>query len=641
MAALEEDPLGASPSRLPTMAEIGDRVVGRELELELILAAVATGRDLLLEGPPGTSKTTLLRAITAAWDIPLVIVEGSAELTPGRLIGHHDPARVLQEGYTAETFVAGPLVTAMLEGGFLYFEEFNRAPEDTLNALLTAIADREITVPRLGTVQAATTFRLVGSMNPYDNVGTTRLSVSIKDRLCRLEIDYQDSLAERQVVALRCGVEEHSEMSARIIADAVTVTRRTRSHDAVQQGSSVRGAIDLFLIARHLCAERRIDPIDEQAYRLTFLQAMMVGLSGRMLLDQASGVDAATVLREIWEQHFVLDGALAEPGPNTVELDDAAPLTRRPDPGRADRAMRRPRPKELTEAPELLSGTGGQGLATGADRDRGERPAARPPGSTTVFGDEEAGLDDEEGEQAGRSATARAAAREIAIRLAAVQPRQARPRRGGGQVTSVPYGGDSDELDMDRTLDAVAERRPLRSEDLIVRERRRRRRSLVLAVDVSGSMKGDRLHTAAATVGGLSAQLVHDRLAVIAFWSDAAVLLRLGERATLEELVDSMLGLRASGLTNVCFPLEFAAEELRRADDSEHRVVLLSDCVHNAGPDPREAVAALPRLDVLFDVSGERDEDLARDLARLGRGLVAPIRGHRDVAPALSRVLTT
>jgi hypothetical protein len=48
--------------------------------------------------------------------------------------------------------------------------------------------------------------------------------------------------------------------------------------------------------------------------------------------------------------------------------------------------------------------------------------------------------------------------------------------------------------------------------------------------------------------------------------------------------------------------------------------VLLSDCVHNAGPDPRPFAARLPRLDVLLDTSGEQDADLARELARLGHG---------------------
>jgi MoxR-like ATPase len=48
----------------PARARIAARVVGRERELELILAAVAAGRDMLIEGPPGTSKS-MLRAITA------------------------------------------------------------------------------------------------------------------------------------------------------------------------------------------------------------------------------------------------------------------------------------------------------------------------------------------------------------------------------------------------------------------------------------------------------------------------------------------------------------------------------------------------------------------------------------------------
>src|SRR3977135_1808055 len=93
------------------------RVVGRARELDLVLAAVSAGRDLLLEGPPGTSKSTILRAITDSWGIPLLFVEGNAELTPAKLIGHHNPARVLREDYSADNFVPGPLVAAMQRGG--------------------------------------------------------------------------------------------------------------------------------------------------------------------------------------------------------------------------------------------------------------------------------------------------------------------------------------------------------------------------------------------------------------------------------------------------------------------------------------------------------------------------------------------
>ena len=243
-----------------TYDRVAAHLVGRERELTLALAAMAAGRDLILEGPPGTSKSTLLRAITAEWGIPLVFVEGNADLTPSKLIGHHNPARVLREDYSPDNFVDGPLLQAMREGGFLYIEEFNRAPEDTLNTLLTAMAERQITVPTAGTVAAAPTFRVIASMNPYDNVGTTRLSTSVHDRICRLAIGYQDAAAERGIVALRAPLPEFAPaLYDRLVSDAVAVTRATREHPDIRQGSSVRGAIDLTLVAGQLLDPARRD----------------------------------------------------------------------------------------------------------------------------------------------------------------------------------------------------------------------------------------------------------------------------------------------------------------------------------------------------------------------------------------------
>lgn len=287
-------------------------LVGREREIELTLAAVAGGRDIVLEGPPGTSKTTILKAITAEWGIPLLFVEGNADLTPAKLVGHHNPARVLREDYSPENFVAGPLTEAMQQGGFLYIEEFNRAPEDTVNTLLTAMADRRITIPRVGTVVAAPTFRVIASMNPYDNVGTTRLSSSVHDRLNRLAVDYQDAEAEHGIVALRTQVA--GPLGARLMDDAVAVTRATRQHHEIRQGSSVRGAIDLVLVAEQLAKMRAVTDPGSDAYPPMVYDAMVVALSGRIHLDDAIDATPEQVLREIWEDRFILQPAIAEPG---------------------------------------------------------------------------------------------------------------------------------------------------------------------------------------------------------------------------------------------------------------------------------------------------------------------------------------
>jgi len=287
---------------------------------------------------------------------------------------------------------------------------------------------------------------------------------------------------------------------------------------------------------------------------------------------------------------------------------------------------------------DATAGAGG-GMLVRGNGDSG-RAAAKPmPGSSaTGFTDEAASVVVPEADAA-IDQVARARARQIAARLALPRARRdATSRRGIGELGSLPYRGGSDEIDLDRTIEVLAERPVPEDEDIIVRDRIRTKRSVVLAVDVSGSMKGERVATAAATVGALAGELEHDDLAVIAFWADAAILLKLGQPVKPMDLLDTIMRIPAQGLTNVAFPLELAAKQLVRAPLRDARVILLSDCVHNAGPDPRPFAGRLPRLDVLLDASGEKDAELGRDLARVGRGSLHVVHDYRGVAPAMSEI---
>src|SRR5262249_38813907 len=146
---------GGEPGPWAFTADLARVVVGRTREIELLLAGLDCGAHLVLEGPPGTGKTTLLRAVAGAGRRPFVVVEGNAELTPARRMGQFDPSLVLAHGYTPATFTDGPLVEALRAGGLCYLEEINRIPEETLNVLITVMSEGELHIPRLGRIPAA------------------------------------------------------------------------------------------------------------------------------------------------------------------------------------------------------------------------------------------------------------------------------------------------------------------------------------------------------------------------------------------------------------------------------------------------------------------------------------------------------
>jgi uncharacterized protein with von Willebrand factor type A (vWA) domain len=203
----------------------------------------------------------------------------------------------------------------------------------------------------------------------------------------------------------------------------------------------------------------------------------------------------------------------------------------------------------------------------------------------------------------------------------------------------MPYRFGGDDIDLDRTLEILTERPFPEATDIFVRERSGARRAVALLVDLSGSMAGEKIRIAAATVAALTAELADDELAVIGFWKDAAVIKRPHERRSGEQILRDLWRIPTRGLTNVHFALETALLTLASTNAERRVAILLSDVVHNAGPDPRQLARRFDRLHVLLETEGTHDRDLAEQIARLGHGTAALVSSFRDVPGAVNEML--
>jgi MoxR-like ATPase len=263
-------------------------IVGRGRELAMALAVLGAGRHLLLEGPVGVGKTTVALAVCAHFGRETVRVDGDDRYSESKLTGWFDPPLVLERGYGADSFFAGPLVQAMRNGAVLFINELNRMPESVQNVLLPALDERIVQVPHIGVVHAAEGFQVVATQNPVEYVATGHLSEALRDRFEHLALEYQDADEEIAIVRRETGCEDDG-----LVTTAVRLTRATRRHPRFRKGASVRAAVAMVVIAGGLDGEGALR------------RAMDAALTTRVDLRDDIDADLSAALDELYEQVVV------------------------------------------------------------------------------------------------------------------------------------------------------------------------------------------------------------------------------------------------------------------------------------------------------------------------------------------------
>jgi MoxR-like ATPase len=248
------------------LAELGRVVLGQDAVLrEALLALLARGH-VLLEGPPGTAKTLLVRALNESLGLEFRRVQFTPDLMPSDITGIS-----LLTGPGEFGFRPGPLFADLVLA-----DEINRAPAKTQAALLEAMEERGVTVDGIRHPMSPS-FTVFATQNPIEFEGTYPLPEAELDRfLLKSTLGYPDAGTESGVLERVLGGFEASESASfgitRVLDAAGLATlraavrrvrvqpslvqyitalvRATRDAPALTLGASPRASVALLKLAQ-------------------------------------------------------------------------------------------------------------------------------------------------------------------------------------------------------------------------------------------------------------------------------------------------------------------------------------------------------------------------------------------------------
>ena len=171
-------------------------VLGKAFETKLFV---------LIIGPKGTGKTTLVRKFASQMKKELYSVNFSLRTRESHLIG----TKTLEKGQV--NFVEGILVRSMRDGNMLYLDELNAAEADVLLRLDEALDDRRQLVLKEAEgqiVNAAADWFVIATINPLSHVGTKELPPQLLSRFpVRLKLEYPPEDIELQIISQHTSIE--------------------------------------------------------------------------------------------------------------------------------------------------------------------------------------------------------------------------------------------------------------------------------------------------------------------------------------------------------------------------------------------------------------------------------------------------
>ena len=167
-------------------------LLGKNEQIDLVIACLLARGHLLLDDLPGTGKTTLAKAIADAIQGQLARVQCTPDLMPADITGFS----IFNQKTREFEFNPGPVFADVLLS-----DEINRTTPRTQSAMLEAMAERQVTIDGKPH-RLSSNFFVIATQNPIDSHGAYPLPEAQLDRFAiKLEIGYPDREAQRKILS--------------------------------------------------------------------------------------------------------------------------------------------------------------------------------------------------------------------------------------------------------------------------------------------------------------------------------------------------------------------------------------------------------------------------------------------------------
>jgi MoxR-like ATPase len=285
--------------------EIGRVLVDNEDIIEGLTIALFTKGHVLLEGGPGTAKTTIANLFATATGLDSTRIQLTPDLLPADITGTH----MYREQTGEFDLQRGPIFTNLVVA-----DEINRATPKTQSAFLEAMQEEQVTIEG-ETLSLPDPFMLVATQNPLEMEGTHRLPEGQRDRFhLKLSVEVPDTPTERELMdhfegRPNLGPDDISSVvspseiqSARetvptvYLDDAVKdyiaeITGATRDHHMIRYGASPRATLTFMRVVKARAA------IQGRAFVTPDDVKRLAGpvLTHRLVLDPEAEFSEATV----------------------------------------------------------------------------------------------------------------------------------------------------------------------------------------------------------------------------------------------------------------------------------------------------------------------------------------------------------